>query len=355
MRIKATTLKALDRISPSQYSSLGRCAMKVVLANSFKTPLLPYPPHSHLGNVIHECISLILSKQVTDYDSFNRVWQSLINKEEAKLLDLGFSSMVPIKVAVKKGYSIKKLQVRSLIAKESGSQKSMKSAPVVYSHETWMSSKDGLIGGKADMIAESSNFIRITDFKSGRILDHVGNVNEDYEVQLKLYAYLFQEENGKYPDQLTLVDLSRKEYIVSFTPDECFNLAEEAKKRLHTINGYVNHNNLEALVNPCIENCTYCLFRPACNYHWSVVRDLGHSHIADIQGTLIRVKAFLNGTLCISLDVNGEEVIVSQVDNSLKETLIGIEHTKVALFNILASDIPGRYKMIKTTMIYDQQ
>ena len=116
MKLIEKTLLRLNRISPSQYSSLKRCAYRVVLANTYKNPLLPYPPNGHLGNVIHECIRLILTKQIQDDKEFNDLWSKLIEEEEAILKKLGFDFLTPLKRTVK-GYSIKKLQVKSLLRK----------------------------------------------------------------------------------------------------------------------------------------------------------------------------------------------------------------------------------------------
>jgi hypothetical protein len=108
MKLEKLRLKKLERISPSRYSAIKKCYYRVLLANTYKRPLIPYPPNGHLGNIIHECIRLILTGQIKEED-FNNLWQDLIDKEEKKLTEIGFKIIVPLKDSVKKGYAIKNI------------------------------------------------------------------------------------------------------------------------------------------------------------------------------------------------------------------------------------------------------
>src|SRR6185437_10913058 len=104
--------KILDRISPSNYTAIKKCALKVVLATSSSTPPLPYPPANHLGNIIHKITELITVGKITTIEGFDDTWQKLLATEEQKLIENGQSSSVPLSLNVP-GYTIKKLQVRS--------------------------------------------------------------------------------------------------------------------------------------------------------------------------------------------------------------------------------------------------
>jgi hypothetical protein len=46
------------------------------------------------------------------------------------------------------------------------------------------------------------------------------DIKEEYKEQLKLYAYLYFETNGKFPTQLSLVDLAKQKFTIDFTESE---------------------------------------------------------------------------------------------------------------------------------------
>jgi hypothetical protein len=62
------------------------------------------------------------------------------------------------------------------------------------------------ISGKADLVEElAQNIIRITDFKTGRVFDEDGKVNNDYVVQLGAYGLLVKERHPESDVRLRLI------------------------------------------------------------------------------------------------------------------------------------------------------
>ena len=353
MKAANKTLKKLDSISPSRFFVMKRCSYRVVLANTYGNPLLPYPPNSHLGNVIHECIRLILTNQIQDDIAFNAIWAELIKKEEVALKKMGFEFLIPLKKSVKKGYAIKKLQVKSLMYSKNNNKKDRQKKQIVYDHERWMRSEDGLIVGRADLITEREQCTKITDFKTGRIVEEEGDIKEKIEDQMKLYAYLYNEENGNFPDELLIIDLSQKEYLVEFSIEECILLAKEAKQILQETNNKVRKNLSEKLANASHDNCRLCLYKPACVFHWNLDQD-EKSDFVNLKGKLSEVKQFTNGDITARINNNGEEFVISHLDGSYANQLKGYSQVRLEFYNVLKSDHPGRYRAIKTTSIYEE-
>ena len=353
MKTVKKSFKKLDSISPSRYSAMQRCSYRVVLANTYGKPLLPYPPNSHLGNVIHECICLILTKQIQDEIAFNAVWEKLIKKEEAVLQEMGFEFLTPLKKSVKKGYAIKKLQVKSLIYSRNNLKKDKQKKHIVYDHERWMKSDDGLIVGRADLITEKGEYGKITDFKSGRIVEEEGDIKEKFEDQMKLYAYLYNEENGNFPDELSIIDLSQNEYSVEFSKEECILLAKEAKAILEETNQRIGLNQIDELAKPSHENCEFCLYKPACHYYWELGENTD-SYYANIVGELSNTRQFLNGDVSATINVGNYDIVVSHFKENMLDELNEYLETKIEVFNILKSDSPDRFKASKMTKIYEK-
>lgn len=345
-------LKPLKRISPSRFTATRKCPYRVVLANSYSNPLLPYPPANHLGNVIHECIRLILIDVIKSNSEFDENWNRLLQKEEKVLKDIGFGFFTPLSENVT-GYTIKKLQVKSLIKKQDKIKvsKDVKNKIKIMT-EKWLESKDKLIGGYADIIFKSNTCIKLSDFKSGKILAPEGEIKEEYEDQLKLYAYLHDEMFSMYPDELSIIDLEKKEYSISFTPQECEALAAKSREVLSEINNYIAKDNRKILAKPEPDNCKNCLYRPACDFYWNL-QDSSNSIFVDIKGKVINVRQFRNGNVNVTLIENDNVLTVSQINSDNLQFLSNAIGKQVALYNVKKGENKVNYQALKTTKIYE--
>lgn len=347
------TLSLLKRISPSRYTAINSCPYRVVLSNSYAKPLLPYPPTTHLGNVIHECIRLIFTRQIRTNADLEKMWNSFLTKEENKLADMGFDFYSPLSENVP-GYTLKKYQVKSLFKdQDKVDLKETKSIKVNILNEKWLESQDSLIGGYVDIIFNLNDYTKITDFKSGKILFEEGEIKEEYEDQLKLYAYLHNEVYKKYPNELSIIDMEKKEYSVVFTPQECETLASKSKDLLSEINRLIKLNDLEALAKPDLAKCKNCLYRPACNFYWELPMSETGSIFRDIRGNVSNVRQFNNGDLNVALVTDSEELTISHITNVHLPFLTGAVGKEVAFYNVKQDVKPQNYQAIKTTKIYE--
>jgi len=354
MKLQSTIiLKPLKRISPSRCTAINRCPYRVVLANSCQSPLLPYLPTNHLGNIIHECLECILTGKIETNEEFDEMWNQLLIKEEKVLEDMGFGFFTPLSENVP-GYTIKKLQVKSLL-KSQRNVEGNDGGKIKTSIETekWLESKDSLIGGYADLIINLYDYTKLSDFKSGKILLEEGEIKEEYEDQLKLYAYLYNEVNGKYPDKLTIIDLEKKEYSVDFTPQECEELARKSREMLSEINNHVEKGESKILAKPDLNNCRSCLYRPACDFYWDLSLSEIDSIFKDVRGNVFKVRQFRNGNLNASLNKDDKELIISHIASEYLSFLTSAVGKEVAFFNVKQGEIPERYQALKTTKVYE--
>lgn len=346
-------LKPLKRISPSRYTAIIKCPYRVVLANSCSSPLLPYPPASHLGNIIHECIRLILTNEIETSAEFDMNWNRLLAKEKKALENLGFSFFTPLSENVP-GYTIKKLQVKSMlkIRVKMEVQDERKTSTDILT-EKWLESQDSLIAGFADIIFNINDYTKLSDFKSGKIFLAEGEVKEEYEDQLKLYAYLYNEVFGKYPDELSIIDLEKKEYSIAFTPQECEVLACKSREALSEINVLIEKDKREALAKPDLDNCKNCLYRPACDFYWSLPLFEADSIFRDVKGNIKEVKQFRNGNLNATLRKNNNELMISHINSEYLPFLTGVIGKEIAFYNVKKGGMPQRYQALKTTRVYE--
>ena len=162
----------------------------------YKKPLLPYYPGGHLGNVIHECIRLILTNQIKSDEKFNTEWEKLVAMEENKLVKRGYESYTPLKRSVK-GYTMKKFAVKSLINR-TDARASSKASDKNYRHEYPLNSGNGLIKGKADLITATKCRADIITMSPDLIkkLKNFGKTCEDYSIETVKTFYQDAKESG---------------------------------------------------------------------------------------------------------------------------------------------------------------
>ncbi|MCF7824822.1 MAG: PD-(D/E)XK nuclease family protein [Candidatus Marinimicrobia bacterium] len=320
------------------------------MAKAFQKPLLPYSPNAHLGNVVHECIRLILTNRIRTINAFQNEWDVLIKREEKTLRNNGFEFLIPIKRNVKE-YSIKKMQVQAMLTKSSKPLPSVGKGKVDFNHEVWLHSRDGLIVGKADLIKKSDTETKISDFKSGHIFDG-DNIKQEYKDQLFLYAYLYNEDQGSPPDVLSVVDLEKKEFVIEFSMEECYATANEAIRLLAEVNLHAMNDHREKLAMPSKSNCQYCSYKPACSYFWRLESDEDDLFL-NIRGELLSFREFINGNLTAKLQCEGKEVLIGGIKGLLKEKFTGAVGKNVELFNLKRCEDSTRFNVINTTMLFE--
>jgi hypothetical protein len=346
-------LKPLKRISPSRYTAINRCPYRVVLANSYSSPLLPYPPANHLGNAIHKCIQLIITGKIRTAEEFDETWNRLLIKEEKKLEDMGFGIFIPLSENVS-GYTIKKLQVKSLLKNRDKTKvQEDKNTDTKILSEKWLEAQDSLIGGYADIIITRNGYTKLSDFKSGKILLEEGEIKEEYEDQLKLYAYLYNQVFGKYPNELSIIDLEKKEYLINFTSQECEALARKSREALLKINNLIEMDERRALAKPTLDHCKSCLYRPGCDFYWDLSLSETESIFRDVRGKVAAVRQFRNGNLNATLITGGKELTVSQINGEYSPFLTEAVGKEVAFYNVKQGGMPERYQALKTTKVYE--
>jgi CRISPR/Cas system-associated exonuclease Cas4 (RecB family) len=348
--------KRISRISPSQFNSMKNCAYKSLLAEAMnKKPLLPFSANAYYGTVLHKILELISKGAIINDDDFNSVFQQQVKLMEEKLLIEGYNFLVPLQKKVK-DFVMKKILLREHLKNVYKNQTGTSSINC-YS-EKWVESKDKLIGGKIDLVIEIGQKTEILDFKTGAmtqdVLDDDGEVSSEikveYKDQLKLYAYLYFENTGKYPTHLSLVDLTKQKLTIDFSENECRDIYEEAKSLLSSINNYVDKGIFRA--NPTEGNCKFCLYRPACSFYLKHIE--ASNSFNDITGTIKNVVKYQNGNVSVDLESGGKKITVSNFPSEKFDEFNNSRNKKINVFNLKKEAREFFYSAIKTTIVYEQ-
>ncbi len=127
--------------------------------------------------------------------------------------------------------------------------------------EVPVQSHDGLLTGRVDYAERLSTGLRLLDYKSALRDD----LPERYERQLQLYALLWYETFGEWPQEAWVTyPLTGAMHRVTIDPETCRSVGNDAR----TLIGQLQEcSSAEQLATPG-EACTMCEFRPWCKPFW---------------------------------------------------------------------------------------
>jgi CRISPR/Cas system-associated exonuclease Cas4 (RecB family) len=353
-KVDKIVYRKISRISPSQFFLMKNCAYKSLLAEAFeKKPLLPVSPNAYFGTVLHKMLELIAKGAIRNEVDFNKVFDEQVKSQEENLKQQGYGFFVPLQKNVK-DFGMKKVLLKKHL--RALSEQPPKTISVKFQPEKWLESKDKLIAGKIDLLVEVGEEVEIIDFKTGAIkqdvLDDFGetfsDVKEEYKEQLKLYAYLYFENTGRFPNRLSLVDLAKQRFTIGFTELECKIIFEKAKELLKATNESIGSERFVA--NPSEINCKYCLYRPACSFFLKYL-ETDYSFL-DISGSIINVVKYQNGNVSLFLESGERKITVTSFPAKKYDELNESRNKKISAFNLRKEATEFVYSATKTTMLY---
>lgn len=354
-KVDKINFREIKRISPSQFYSMKNCAYKSLLAEAFeKKPLLPISPNAYLGTALHKMLEFIAKGILKNEEDFNRMFNEQVRSVEETLYKNGYIFSIPLQKNVK-DFGLKKILLKKHLL--AVSDKPAISIDTEFQSEKWFESKDKLLAGKIDLVIITGNESEIIDFKTGAItedvLDDSGEVflevKEEYKTQLKLYAYLYFENTGKFPTTLSLVDLAKQKFTVDFSQSECMAIFEEAKILLHSTNASIGKGTFAA--NPTQANCKYCLYRPACSFFQNQLEM--ENSFNDVSGSLRNVVKYQNGNVSVFLQSGERQFTVTNLPCEKYDNLNHIRNKKIGIYNLRKEATQFVFSATKTTMIYE--
>ena len=354
-RVPNIEFKKLKRISPSQFYSMKNCAYKSLLAEAFeRRPLLPISPNAYLGTVLHKMLELISRGEIKNDAEFKERFDVEIALMEESLRESGYSYFVPLQMNVR-DFGMKKIQLKKHLKTASDSPRPAKS--VKFHSENWFESKDKLLGGKMDLVIEAGDEIEIIDFKTGAITEDIFDdqgesyqaVKNEYQEQLKLYAYLYFDSKGKFPAKLSLIDLAKQRFEIAFSENECKDFFDEAKKLLKDTNNSVDTKEYRA--NPNEANCKFCLYRTACSFYLQYL--ITENAFNDVCGKVIDIVKYQNGNVSVFMEKGSNRISVTGFPSDTFDFFCENRNKQINIFNLRKEATDSVYSATKTTKIYE--
>lgn len=259
----------VSKLGPSTFTSLlNGCRYQYMLqhtSNKEKDSLLPAAKSTLLGTIIHSLFEERTKGQIPDRAVFENRWEELVCQEENR---------------IKNAYGLKEYSLCDY-------DKMYSSMDTALSLDTWSSSTPGSTGptatgttieseriyqtnnliGKIDRVESRTGKIRIIDYKTGKVTDDNGNIKEEYETQLNLYAHMYQEEKGVKVDELQIIDINGTRYQVNIW--DSVRLAATLSDITALINLMNNTSGDKSSLACPSDKCALCSGKMICNAYWT--------------------------------------------------------------------------------------
>lgn len=339
----------LKRISPSRFLGLQRCRLREVWTANRTPALLPASARARLGTVVHRLLErvgkdAVPAEQVTT-ELWNEELQKVESEMEASWLD---RSLVPLNVTVPNAevHKLRALDRARRMAAELPLRRGTTGRAKGLGFEVWVQSSDGLVGGFIDCALQDDCLV-LRDYKSGAIYErddgNESNIRGEYVVQIQMYAALYNDTFGLWPERLEIVPVRGEEATVPVDKPRCSQLVQDAKALLCEVNAAVaalhdsGGSDPSSLAKPSIETCTACGFRPQCQAYLAANADMQERWPLDIVGTVSRIQSLGNGSVAMALtDRRGNVHSIRGLTPGQRHPALKAIETgsKVAVFNL---------------------
>jgi hypothetical protein len=317
-------VRPLRRLSPSRFTALQGCALREVWASGRQPPLLPVSPRARLGTAAHELLELAAKGHFGISPSglaelVEEAWEMEVAKAEQEMAASWLERhLVPLRESVA-DYEVLRLRAchkAREIASESLLGQRTRDARPMTGFEVWVATNDGSVGGFIDAVQETNEGPVLRDYKSGYVLERietggVAQIKKSYELQLKIYAALYEAAYGRWPVGLEIVPLQGEAIAVPFQPREAVDLLSAAKDCLKGVNDRIGGISTttdpaslaEGLATPKPSICGLCTYRPACTAYRRARQSSDEpGWPEDVWGVVTEIRQLGNGRLSIAIE-----------------------------------------------------
>lgn len=277
-------LRTPERISATQLSTARACPLRFVLDSSVRGTERPLPtqsPTGYLGSVFHGVVEDARRGRAGNPPNRERLeecWRSRLVSAEASAREHGDEDWLPFAESYQR---LERLRLRALRL-AAAQRVRVGTGEGNPSTEAWVESTDGLVVGKIDAIDREGDQTILRDFKSGEVADGDGGPLAEHRLQMIVYAGLYHESRGRWPDHLELVGGSGNRVEVLFDPSEAIATLEESRGILRELHDAIGEGatimapEVVSLARPDGGVCRSCQHRPACPGH---MRQLGRAGV----------------------------------------------------------------------------
>ena len=340
----------LSAMWASRYGALKRCLLREAAHAGRQPPLIPQSPRAALGTGIHKMFERAAGDSSFSFSEANisDAWASAVKEVEEFLSQSPYmEGMLPLSRSVPNIGLMRSRTILRLL--ESGESAVPRPVPPSKGAQKRFPGKlvnrTETVVGIPDRIEFRPSGITIIDFKTGVASDVTGPFWEDYQIQLRLYAALYEIKSGRWPSRLEVHGLDGSAHEISFTPSECKALMSDAEALASTLGAATSALAGDSAAqmraaSPSREACRYCPFRPGCPAYVKAAFWDRPIYENDVAGRLLAWKTFGNGELLLELESNSEKVRIRNlppVEHVISALSSALSGQRMIVFNVSAT------------------
>jgi RecB family exonuclease len=273
-------------------------------------------PAARLGTVCHSVLDKAVREGWLETDAWRQLVEEQWDREVAAEHDRGQAADHLGEPGKWPGYQLKRARLFQVANRLRDFLDDLPVGAEVLTEEP-LSTDDGLLFGRVDLIIRTAERHQIIDYKSGGVLDRETNLpREAYVRQLQLYAFLEHASSGSWPSSAHLFPLKGAPIEIDIEADRCAALAADALAALRAYNDLVPTSQ-PASPTPAI--CQWCSAATVCAPFWDSCDATWASAIQAVAGVVSRVFVTPLGGVTLHLEaVTGslgvQRVVIKNVD-----------------------------------------
>lgn len=256
---------AIRRVSPTSAEDLLKCRARALRSGPGGT--FVETPTLALGNAAHAVSEMVYNGEFDTLDPENvlprlvEAFDKEIEQRRTKMIENAGGREVPVPRRWRNYRTIRSRLPRFLASEVELRQDG--NAPELLAVEDEFTSQDGVIYGCPDRIERDGDVVRVVDLKSG--LTHPEGIPDQYRRQLMLYAYLWHEKTGDWPDEAAVQRVDGRLESIDVEPDQILALVDTIRTRRDEANQLLQSGEGDdALAEPSPDACKWCRRRPYC-------------------------------------------------------------------------------------------
>lgn len=309
-------LTSISAVSPSLAEVLRLCALRAGFSKAEgAASLVLGNPKAWLGIAYHEVLADAIGLGEAGSESAHEAaWASAIRRQHdrAQLHPLDRRFYVPERWP---GYYLVRSMALMRAREIAGASRNAKPSGDFQrrgsGREQWLSSADGRIVGRPDLVRDDA----VIDFKTSEVHEHDDSgeskiAKAAYIRQLQLYAFLVKECTGRWPVRGVLLPMGGAPFELEMVPSDCERVAEEALESLDRYNRQIEEGvSAGALANPSSEACKWCPYHIFCPSFWEAANDSWIENLgtASVGGLALAAPRPIYRGASLALDLSCDE------------------------------------------------
>ena len=324
-----------DHITPSGACALLRCPLSVAFTDD---PRFPgggeSSPALVLGTVAHAVLEAAAKGRVSCREDAALIWDEEITKECARCPE----SVEWGPPSGWRSYHLKRSRALThavaVGSRWSGGRGESGGSGFGGGAEVKLSALGGLLEGRIDLLVVGPPRI-IEDYKTGSVRDAVGDMKEEYRVQLQLYAVLDHANSGKWPEKARAVPLVGPPEEIDVDPVDAMALLDEVQSALATYRAAVDGKTVLTLARPSPDACSRCDFRVNCPSFWDSAEpawvDHGVVAVSGVVQSAVDTGALVGLTVLADVGTLEGEVTIESLPRDRVGDITGLSGSRVAV------------------------